>query len=374
MINRWLQFLIPKVRIQVESLADVAKLRAEKVKIYGVKKASEGYIITVRRHAIHGMPVVGIQSIYSALTKFVLPVAFVWAMFLIAIQFITIDYEVHGNLIREDMEMVNELIEPHFIKVGGFSFFRGNQDELIDSVAAAFHDYIWIDVQIVGSRLVINIFDTQIADEQKEDAKVDTIYARASGVVTGIEAKGCRVLVEVDQIVRIGDALITCYTPTGFGTDVAPIKSRAAGSVYANVWYEVEIEFPREYAVRMVTSSSHSNLFLNFGTTRFRVWGTDAPFEEFDERNRVFNPLAIFNIAPITLERVHYYEKDDIILTNEVEVIRERADDLVKAQLSKLMEGEFELVGLQFLSLDESDDMVKMIYHATVREDIAKLE
>ena len=371
MNNRWLQFLVPKVQIQVESLDDVAQLRAHAIKIYRIAKVEDGYIVTVRRSTIHDGAVVGRQSIYSALTRFILPACFVWAMLLVAIQFITIDYEIYGNLVCEDMEMVNELIEPHFIRVGGFAFFRGNQDELIDTVAAAFHDYIWIDVQIVGSRLVINIFDTQIADPLMEDAQTDTIYARASGVVTGIEATGCRVLVEIDQIVKIGDALITCYTPIGFGTDVAPIEGVAAGSVYAHVWYEVEIEFPREYAVRMVTSSSHSNLFLNFGTTKLRVWGASVEFEAFDERNRVFNPLAIFNIAPITLERVHYYEKDDIILTNEVEMIRERADNLVEAQLSELMVDEFELVGLQFLSLDESDEMVRMIYHATVREDIA---
>jgi len=374
MINRWLQILIPKVQIQVESLADVARLRAERVKIYGVKRKEDGYIIAVRRGTIKGDSVVGRQSIYSVLTRFVLPVAFVWALLLITIQFITIDYEIQGNLVSEDLEMVNELIEPHFIRVGGFAFFRGDQTQLIDAVAAAFHDYIWVDVQIVGSSVVINIFDTQIAESLTEDAQVDTIYAQASGVVTSIEATGCRVLVEIDQVVKIGDALITCYTPTGFGTDVAPIEGVAAGSVYAHVWYEVEIEFPREYAVQMVTSSSHSNLFLNFGTSRFRVWGTNVEFEDFDERNRVFNPLSIFNVAPVTLERVHYYEKDDIILTNEVEMIRERADDLMEAQLQKLMAGEFELIDLQFLSLDESDDNVKLIYHATVQEDIASRE
>jgi len=371
MNNRWLQFLIPKERTHVENLADIARLRAGNVRIYGVKRVEDGYIIIVRRGAIHSTSVVGRQSIYGALTKFVLPVAFVWAMLLVAIQFITIDYEVRGNLVHEDAQMVNELIEPHFMNVGPFAFFRGNHDELIAEIASVFHDYIWIDIQTVGSRLFIDIFDTQITDPALVDEQVDTIYARASGVVAEIDATGCRVLVEIDQIVRIGDALITCYTPTGFGTDIAPIEGTAAGSVYAHVWYEVEIEFPREYAVRMVTSSSSSNLFLNLGTTRLRVWGTSVDFEVFDERNRVFNPLAIFNVAPITLERVHYYEKNDIILTNEVEMVRERADDLVEAQLSELIAGEFELVELQFLSLDESDAMVRMVYHATVREDIA---
>ena len=371
MNNGWLQFLVPKARIQVESVADVSRLRAARIKIYGVKPTEDGYLITVRRGTVSGVPVVGRQSIYSALAKFVLPVAFVWAMLLVAVQFITIDYEVRGNLVYEDAQMVSELIDPYFINVGPFAFFRGDQDALVADIAAVFHDYIWIDVQTVGSRLFIDIFDTQVTDPELASTPVDTIYARASGVVTDISATGCRVLVEIDQIVRVGDALITCYTPTGFGTDIAPIEGNAAGSVYAHVWYEVEIEFPREYAVRMVTGSSRSDLFLNLGSTRFRVWGTGARFEEYDERNRVFNPLAIFNVAPVTLERVHYYEKNDIILTNEIEMVRTKADDLVEAQLLKLIASEFELIDLQFLSLDETDNLVRMVYHATVREDIA---
>jgi len=372
MNNSWLQFLIPKIQIQVDSLAEVSRLRAEKVKIYRVKRVEDGYIITIRRSVIGDAPIVGRQSIYTPLTRFVLPVAFLWAMLLVAIQFVTIDYEIRGNLIHEDIQMVNALIEPHFVDVGPFAFFRGNNDELAEELAAAFHDYIWIDIQTVGSRLFIDIFDTQVTETDAGHPLVDTLYAKASGVITNINVSGCRVLVEIDQVVYLGMPLITCYTPTGFGTDVVPIEGFAAGSIYADVWYEVEIQFPREYGVRMVTGSSRSNLFLNFGeNNQLRIWGTEVPYEDFDTRNRIFNPLGIFNISLITLERVHYYEKSDIILKNEVENIRKRADVLVENQLKELILGEFELIELQFLSLEEIDGMVKMTYHATVNEDIA---
>ena len=371
MDNSWLQFLIPKIQIQVDSLAEVSQFRAQNIRIYGVKRIEDGYIITIRRGAIRDASIVGSQSIYIAFTRFVLPVAFLWAMLLVAIQFVTIDYEVRGNLVHEDIQMVNALIEPHFIHVGPFAFFRGNNDELASELATAFHDYIWIDIQTIGSRLLINIFDTQITEQEGEFRQADTLYAKASGVVTEIDASGCRVLVEIDQVVYVGEALITCYTPTGFGEDVAPIEGVASGSVYAQVWYEVAIQFPREYGVRLATGSSRSNLFLNVGNHRLRIWGAEVTYEDYDERNRIFNPLEVFNFSPITLERVHYYEKSDIILQNEVEVIRKRADYLVKDQLRELISGEFDLIDLQFLALEEIDGMVRMTYHATVNENIA---
>jgi len=182
------------------------------------------------------------------------------------------------------------------------------------------------------------------------------------------------VLVELSQVVRKGEPLISCYTPTGYAGEVVPITSDAVGSIYANVWYEVEIEFPREYAVRLLTSNSQQAWFLNFGEHHVRLWGNDVTFEAFEERHRVFNPLDAFNVSAISLERVHYYEKSDIILNNEIEQIRAASDVLVQGEFARLIEGEFEVVDLVFLELDESEDTVRLVYHATILEDIARVE
>ena len=371
MNNNWLQFLIPKVKIKVTSLGEIAHLRAEKVRIYRVKRVEDGYIITIRRGALKDVEIVAHQSIYRVVGKFILPVALVWSLLLVAIQFITIDYEIRGNLIPEEIAMVSEIIEPHFFQVGPLAFLRSNNDELSNNIASAFHDYIWIDIQVMGSQLVISIFDTQVTNHENQKPQIDTIYARVSGVITEINVTGCRVLVEIDQVVDEGTPLISCFTPTGFGTEFAPIPGTAMGSVYANVWYEVAIEFPHEYAVRMVTGSSSSNLYLNLGNSRIRVWGTAVEYVEFEERSQTLNPLSLLNIAPITLERVHYYKKHDIILTNEIDVVRTHADELVKMQLEYRLDDNFQLLELEFLSLTETDGVVQIIYLATVRENIA---
>lgn len=373
MNNSWLKFLIPRARVKVDTLADVALLRAQNVKIYSMSSTDDGYIITVRHDETHGLPVVGSQSIYGFILKFALPVAVVWASLLGLLQFITIDYEIRGNLSPEDVQMVDNHMKAHFMHLGPFAFLRSDNQVLSHDLKNVFHDYIWIDVQSKGSRLVIDIFDTQMIDMESTTQDVDTIYARASGEITDIDVTGCLVLVEPQQVVRKGEALISCYTPTGYADEVAPIASVASGSIYANVWYEVEIEFAREYAVQMLTSNSQRTWFLNFGEHQLRVWGQDVVFEQFEARSRIYNPLDVFNISTISLERVHYYEKSDIMLSNEIEQIRLTSDRLVEEQLRNLIEGEFEVVNLKHLSLDESDEMVRLVYHATVREDIADI-
>ena len=371
MNNGWLKFLVPKVWVKVETLADVARMRADHVKIYGIRRTEDGYIVSIRRDTNHGLPVVGRQSIYGFLLSFALPIAFVWAMLLVAIQFITIDYEIRGNLTPEDVQMVDAHIASHFMHIGPFAFLRTGNEALVEDLHTVFHDYIWINAKSYGSRLMIDIFDTQMIDTSSEDEQVDTLYAKASGVVTHIDVTGCLVLVEPNQVVHKGDPLISCFTPTGWSEEVAPIDSVATGSIYANVWYEVEIKFPREYTAQILTTNSSSAWFLNIGERKVNLWGRSVDFEDFEMRSRVYNPLDIFNLSPISLERVHYYEKSDIILNNEVDYIRTLSDQLVENELTELIEGEFEVVNLEFLALDESDEMVRLVYHATVTEDIA---
>ena len=376
MNNGWLQFLIPKVSIVVDSLAEVDALRASNVKIYAMKQHDDGYLLTIanNQRQAYEAPVVASWSIYRLLVKFALPVAFLWVILLVAVTLFTVDVEIRGNLSDEAEKMVSELIKPHFLEFGSFAFFRSSNHELVADITKAFNDYTWIEVHATGSRLVVEIFDTKTFDNVVEKAQTTTLYARASGVVTKLDVTGCLVLVEVNQVVTVGEALVTCQIQTGDDEEAILIEGVAKGSVYADVWYEVMIEFPHEYVRQQFTSNSRSALFLNVFNRRFGLWnvGIGDDFEDAYERVSVFfNPLAIFNLDWVKLERVHYLEKDGIILTNETKMVQKRVPNLVKAELAKQGVTEFELVELQFLKIEEGDAVTRLFYHATVNEDIA---
>jgi len=372
MNNGWLQFLIPKDYLKVETLSDLERLRADGLRIYQVKQVEDSYVVTVRKGTTQEVDVVSNKSIYTGIRTFMLPVTLVWLALLVAVNLLTIDYEIRGNLPTEEVDRVDELLVDHFWQVGPFSFPARHYADLESHLQEAFHDYIWINVTSEGNLLVISIYDTQLTERVEDPVDSDTIYATSSGVVTLVDVAGCRPLVEIGQVVRQGDPLITCYTPTGFGEEVAPIEGVAHGSIYAHVWYEMEIEFPREYVRRLLTSNSHTQWFLNIGQSRFNVWGNAPGFEDFEDRSTIFNPLGLFGVAPLTVERVQSYEKRDIIILNEIEVIQAASYELASRQLETVMQGDFELVGLQFLSLEEFDEMVRLTYHVTVEEDIAQ--
>jgi len=372
MNNGWLQVLIPKEHIKIESLSELTDLRTRGLRIYRIHREEDGYVVTVRKGSLQEMEAVSGKSIYPGIRLFILPVTLTWLALLLVVNFLTIDYEVRGNLPIEEVNQVEALLVDHFHHLGPFSFPRTNPDDLVSQLEEIFHAYIWIDVKSEGTMLVISIYDTQVTEREVDPVVTDTLYATSTGVVTLVEVSACRPLVEVGQVVRVGDPLITCYTPTGFGEELAPIEGIAHGAIYAHVWYEMEIEFPREYVARLLTSNSQTQWFLNIGEYRLNMWGQTPDFEEVEARSTTFNPLGIFDVAPVTLERVQSYEKRDIIVANEVEQIQEASYGLAMRQLEVVMSGDFELIALQFLRLEEKDDNVRLIYHVTVEKDITQ--
>ena len=372
MNNSWLQFLIPKEFIKVSNLHEISELRAQKVSIYGVERVADGYLVCVRKGSAKEVEIVKTGSIYKGLLSFVIPAFMVWLGLLGAVNSVTIDYEIRGNLPQESLLDVEHVLEGHFIQVGNFSFLRSNAIDVEQSIKEIFHDYLWMDIKTEGNLLVISIYDTQVSQNLEDENVTDTLYAKYSGIITAIDVASCRVLISVGDVVRQGEALVSCYTPIGYADEVAPIEGSAYGDVYAEVWWELSIEFPVEYTVNLLTINSVTQWFINLGNNRFNVWGDDPLFEYVEPRTVIFNPLQRFGLSPFTLERVQSYEKRDIIIKNDVDLIMDATRDMAIRQIEELIEGQFNLITLDFLSVEEMDQLVRLVYHATVQQNIAQ--
>jgi len=378
MNNRWLGLFIPKVEILIPTLAEIKQIRAKKVIIYRMRAHEDGFLVLVGRNHTEGYEMSRRYSIYPAIFTFILPLMVVWTLFTVLNAKVTIGYEVRGNLNEEKLKEVQTILKPHFREIGPFSFVRNPVDEIVGQLKENFHEYIWIDINQKGSNLVIDIYDTSHFDQVERLEVSETIYATRSGVVTKIDAKSCLVLVEPNQLVKAGDPLITCFTPTGFGTEFAPIDGEARGDVFAEVWYEVVLNFEREYLETMLTSNVDRQWFVNIGAqgaSSLRIWGADTEFEDYERRTTVYNPLFFLKNSPLTFENVHYYEKRDIIMVNEIEQISDNIEILVRRELDARCENSpacaLSIINLEPIEVVDVDGMVTIRYHATLLENIA---
>ena len=378
MNNRWLGLFIPKVEILVQTLAEVRQIRAKKIVIYRVKAHEDGFLVLIERSQAESYEISRSYSIYPAIFTFILPLMVVWTFFTVLNANVTIGYEIRGNLNEESLKEVQTILTSHFRKMGPFSFVKSPVDEMVDQLKENFHEYIWIDINQEGSNLVIDIYDTSHFDKKEMLEASETIYATRSGVITKIDAKSCLVLVELNQLVKAGEPLITCFTPTGFGTEFVPIEGYARGDVLAEVWYEVVLNFEREYLETMLTSNVDRQWFINIGGFRLRIWGANTDFEDYEKRSTIHNLLFFLNNSPLTFESVHYYEKRDIIMINEVDQISDNIEILVRKELDARCEDnqacDLEIINLEPIEVVDVEGVVTVRYHATMLENIANSE
>ena len=199
MNNTWLGFLIAKVQVVVPSMEDVAYLRRKKVKIYGLKKHPDGYLVTVRKGTQNYLgedyPIVKNISIYPALLRFSLPSIAVIVLMISMMNRYSIGYEITGNLNPEETAQLEKLIGENFFVFGPFEFLLTDIQQIDEQIRAFYDEYIYVDINREGNTVRINVFQVQNVQQERSGPPKDAFYARLSGQIERVDLKTCRSLV-----------------------------------------------------------------------------------------------------------------------------------------------------------------------------------
>ena len=372
MNNRWLSFLIVKVQILVSGVAEINHLRSQGVVIYQLKKHPEGYLVTVRKGAVKAYPIVRYHSIYPLLLRFIVPMLGASFFLIMLMRHYTIGYQIEGNFNAEMTQELEALLEPHFRTIGPYKFLRSDLLTIEEQLEEYYNEYVWFEVTQEGSDIIIEIYSVKTEAGADEIKYGDTLYARRSGVIKQIDAKSCRVVVEVNQLVKAGDPLITCYVLQPFTNEMIPIEGVARGTVLAEVWYEASIQFPKQYVEQMLTTRIKRHFVLNIGNFQLEFPTRELPFADYERRITTYDPFFFMNRSLFFLERIHYYEKRDIIKLNEIEAIKNNIHILIKNELTNQSHEGFTIENLEIISIEEIDNEVTLRYHVTILENIAQ--
>jgi len=376
MNNRWLGFLIPKIKIVVPSMNDVAYLRRKKVVVYGLKPHPDGYEVTIRKGAQkyleEGYDVKQELSIYPALSKFALPVLAVFFMMMALMNRYSIGFEITGNLNPEQVRELEELVAPHFRMIGPFEFLLTDIEQIEADLADYYDEYIWFDVFRDGNNINIHVFHTNNNPSAQEISYSSALYARRTGLIKKVDLKIGRSLVTPGDMVRQGDRLITntVLDPTGSDAEISTNKA-VQGEVWAETWYLAEIIFPLQYFQNMFTTRLATRRILTLGGLSWQFPAEDVEFIDYETSVRRLDPFFFLENSPLFLETIHYYEKSDIMKVNDIEEIKQHAASLIKNEFASQTGEEFELVNWSILESSEMDNQVTLLFHVTILENIA---
>jgi sporulation protein YqfD len=372
----WLKFLIVKTQILVPSMADVNALRMKGVVIYQLKKHPEGYLLTVRKGGEKQVPgvsrLMGNQSIYPAIAKFVAPIFAVFVLMIFFMNRYSIGYRIEGNLNITERERLQEFLQPHFRVFGPFEFLLSDLQLIEDDLRTHYNDFTWIEVTRHGNNVVVSVFDMPLPDEEPPITMENVLRARKGGTIRDINVDVGRVVVERNQNVSAGDHLVECSVLDSAGSgEVRWYECTPVGEVIAAITYQVEVSFPTEFIEEILTTRIQSRYYLNLGSFRFRFPRQEVEFGRFEERVTRWDPFFFLEESPLSLERVHYYEKRDIMKVNDVEGIEKHIDSLLRNKYASMTEEAFEIEGMQLIGKVEDGGQIVLTYLVTVLENIA---
>ena len=175
-----------------------------------------------------------------------------------------------NNLIKKDLENYN--IKKYKLKKS-----YKEKERIKSELLEKYNDTIeWIEITDVGTKYEVQVVERKkkVTEEKNE---YTNIVASKSGVLRKIYAEEGVKVVDNNTYVNKGDIIIS-----GAITKDEEIKKivNAKGKVYAEVWYNVNIEFPLKYTEKKYTNEKKKSVYMRLGNK----YVSKRRFKNFERR------------------------------------------------------------------------------------------
>ena len=131
-----------------------------------------------------------------------------------------------------------------------------------DEILKKYKDNIeWIEINREGVNYTIQIVERKKSKNKKKDG-YSNIVAKKAGVVKNIYVTSGVKVIENNNYVNKGDIIISGIIQNN---DKVKGMVKASGKVYAEVWYNVNVEYPLEYKEKLYTDNKKKSFYIKIG-------------------------------------------------------------------------------------------------------------
>mgnify|MGYP004531498337 FL=1 len=228
-------------------------------------------------------------------------------------------------------------------------------------------DYLeWLEIEEVGTMYQVKVI-RRINNPKEEELKPRSIVAKKKGRITRIEADYGEVTTKKNDVVDKGDTLIS-----GLIKNKEEIKTKVAarGKVYAEVWYQVNLNLPTIYQEEIKTGKKKNTLEIIFLDKNIFI------SELFKYNNSISKETVLYN-SPLTPFRISFTKKEEIKLKQiayqedkTLKKIKKLAVDKLKQRIGK----DIKILSINVLKKKTSADKIEVELFFKVEEDITSYE
>ena len=224
----------------------------------------------------------------------------------------------------------------------------------------------WISIDIIGTKYVVRIEERKIKNENNDNIYQD-IVASKSGVIKKIIALSGEKKYEIDNFVSKGDTIIK-------GSITKPnneiILTHASGLVYAEVWYQISVEYPYQYKEEILTGNKKNIYYLKFINKRLELFNFKK-YKNFQKEPKI---LLYNSIIPISLVKEKQYE---VNIIDEIYTTEEVINKAITLAESRLMSSNKKIDKIERVSIikkEENDSKIRLDLFISVIEEIGEVK
>ena len=233
----------------------------------------------------------------------------------------------------------------------------------------------WLSINLYGTRAEVLVREAVEAPELVDAQEYGSVVARASGIVTRVEALTGEAVVKVGDTVLEGETLIsgTVHLEGPAYSDkpeIGQIQVRASGRVYARTWRTMAAQLPLEAQVKLYTGEETNRWSVTALGRRTDFFGKGGiSFDRYDKISCTWTlTLPGGEEMPLAVQRetCRAYELETLAVEPDA------AEAMLKERLLEALEeavGEGEIVSTEF-AVETENGMLTVTLQAECREEI----
>ena len=218
----------------------------------------------------------------------------------------------------------------------------------------------WLEINRIGTKYIIKVED-RVINNLSTDYKYQDIIALKDGVIKKIYSESGVKVREINEYVKKGDTIISGSI---YLNDKLKSMVKAEGSVYAEVWYKLSIEYPLINDLKEETGSSYNTYSINIFSNSY------SKKNKYKNSNIIKKNIIKNNIIPISITKDTIYELKPITgIYTEGEAIMNAKSYGIKKMQDILKENEY-IISDKVLKLEVNRNTIYMDIFYKVMENI----
>lgn len=223
----------------------------------------------------------------------------------------------------------------------------------------------WLEIIEVGTKYIVKLVERK-QEVKNEEYEYQSISITKDAILTSIKASSGEKIKEINDYVKSDDIVVNGVITKPDGTKV---YTKAKATVYGEVWYKIDVEYPYVYKEERVTGKSKDVYVINFLNKKIPIFS----YKKYKEFKVEANNIIENNILPISFSKEKQYE---VILKEEIYTWEEAISNAIEVSKRKLLENNKKIINIkkvEILSKQTINSKIKLSLFISVEEDITKI-